>query len=73
MEHEIESEPTTAADGGCPECGSARVRFRVQHTGVSHRPLQERSLAWECRQCAARWTERLFGVPHAARPAPPAA
>jgi DNA-directed RNA polymerase subunit M/transcription elongation factor TFIIS len=46
----------------CPECGSAHVRFRLQHTGVSHRPLQERSLLWECRQCAAHWSERLFAL-----------
>ena len=67
-----ETEQTIPPDAtGCPECGSARVRFRVQHTGVSHRPLQERSLLWECRQCAAHWAEPLFALPTAVTAAAP--
>jgi len=66
MHDETEKKPSPAPDASCPECGSARLRYRVQHSGVSHRPLQERSLLWECRQCAAHWSEPLFAVPTAA-------
>jgi DNA-directed RNA polymerase subunit M/transcription elongation factor TFIIS len=51
------------ADVGCPECGSARVSFRIQRRGRPRPSMSERSLIWECHDCRTRWSGPLTGHP----------
>jgi hypothetical protein len=51
------------ADAGCPECGSARVSFRIQRGGNRRRPMPDRSLIWGCRDCGTRWAGQLTRHP----------
>ena len=66
--------PTVPDSVACPRCGSGHVAYRVQRSGPSHRPLQERALAWDCRDCGAHWNEGLRdSTPAPGAPGAPAA